>query len=299
MTWQRPWPLVIAGFLGAFGAATCDRRDDSSRPSGPERNAEAACPPCECVCDPPPAAPVAVTPVTPNAPQDSAQVVIPPPPELPGPQATGAADIAELVATASRKMMHDDGKGCLADLDRLAAVDPKLDARLAVTRGQCEMLVGECQDGKARVARWYVDETAMTPERAGITAETIGSMRCRDGDSTDRDRLLRAYYELSDAAYMNKRPAKVCKDQLAIARKLIPRVQPTGPEDGQISGGAQALFHTAATCFARSDDCKAAWVTYRELFPAAGLGALPDPAERDKIVATSFDSTITRCAGKR
>jgi hypothetical protein len=286
MTWQRPWAGVLAGFLGALAAATCDRRDS---------HAEATCPPCECVCNPPPAAP----PPAASTPQDGAQVAVPPPPELPAPQGTGAVDIAELVATASRKMMHDDGKGCLADLDRLAARDPKLDARLAVTRGQCEMLVGQCQAGKARVARWYIDETAMTPERADLSAESIGSMRCRDGDSTDRDRLLRAYFELSDAAYMNKRPAKVCKDQLAIARKLIPKVKPTGPEDGQISGGAQALFNTAATCFAHSGDCKAAWATYRELFPAAGLDALPDPAERDKIVASAFDSTITRCAGKR
>jgi hypothetical protein len=290
MMWQRPRVGVVAGFLGAFGAATCDRRDT---------HAEASCPPCECVCKPeaPPAPPAASTPVV--AAQDPAQIVVPPPPELPAAVDTRPVDIAGAIADASRKMMHDDGKGCLADLDRVAALDPKLDARMAVTRGQCEMLVGRCQAGKARVAKWYVDETNMHAERAAITAETIGAMRCRDGDSTDRDRLLRAYFELSDGAYMNKKPAAACKAQLEIARKLIPKVQPSGPEDGQITAGAQALFHTAATCFAHADDCKSAWTTYRALFPGKGQGAIPDPGERDKIVGTSFDTTITRCTGKR
>lgn len=281
--WQRPWVGVVAGFLGAFAAATCDRRDSSAD--------AAVCPPCECVCKPDTAALSAHAASTPAA--------VPPPPALPRATDASAAEVAELVATASRKLMHDDGKGCLADLDRIAALDPKFDARLAVTRGQCEMLVGKCQDGKRRVATWHVVETAMTQERADLTAEAIGSMRCRDGDSSDRDRLLRAYYELSDAAYMNKRPAAVCKDNLEIAQRLIPKVQANGPEDSQIAGGAQALFHTAATCFARADDCKRAWSTYRALFPAKGLEALPDPAERDEVVATSFDGAIPRCAGKR
>ena len=61
-----------------------------------------------------------------------------------------AADIGELVTTATRKLMHDDGAGCLADLDRVAAIDAKLDLRLAATRGQCEMLSGKCPfDAKA------------------------------------------------------------------------------------------------------------------------------------------------------
>jgi hypothetical protein len=294
MTARRPrseWTVTVAVFLGALAA--CDRRDTQVEAS--------ACPPCECVCNaaepPPVAAPVVAPVVTP--PPDSSQLAVPPPPVLPAPINPGAADLAELVATASREMMHDDGEGCLADLDRIAAIDAKLDARMAVTRGQCEMLVGRCQAGKARIAGWYRDEMAMHAERAAITAETIGSMRCRDGDSTDRDRLLRAFYELSDGAYMNKQPSAACKAQLDIARRLIPKVPPSGPEDGQISGGAQALFYTAATCFAHADDCRSARAVYRELFPAKGLAAIADPAERDKVVAASFESTVTRCAGQR
>lgn len=295
MTWRRPWVGVVAGFLGAFGAATCDRRDSRAQAE--------ACPPCECVCKPEPATPPVADPA--DKPVDAASttttpIIKPPePPQLPAPVDPRVADIAELVAIASRKMMHDDGKGCLADLDKVALIDAKLEARMAVTRGQCEMLVGKCQEGKARVARWYVEETNQHPERAAITAESIGAMRCRDGDSTDRDRLLRAFYELSDGAYMNKKPASACREQLEIAKKLIPRVQPRSPEDSQISGGAQALFHTAAVCFAQADDCKTAWATYRALFPAKGLEAIADAAERDKIVGSSFDSSIARCIGKR
>lgn len=288
MTVQRPrseWAFAAVIFLGTLAA--CDRRDAAVE--------AAACPPCECVCNAAepakPATPVAVTP------PDTSQIAVPPPPELPPPVTPG--DFGELVATASRKLMHGDGEGCLADLDRIAAIDPKLDARMVVTRGQCEMLVGRCQAGKARVARWYVEESAMHPERAAITAETIGSMRCRDGDSTDRDRLLRAFYELSDGAWMNKKPSAACKAQLDIARRLIPKVPPAGPEDTQISGGAQALFNTAATCFAHAGDCRSARAVYRELFPPKALEAIADPAERDKVVATSFESTVTRCAEQR
>src|SRR5690606_24992822 len=178
-----------------------------------------------------------------------------------------AAELGELVASATRKMNFDDGKGCLADLDQVAAIDPKFDARLAVTRGMCEMLVGRCQEGKQRVARWYQEETNMHPERAMITAGSSASMRCRDGDSSDRDRLLRAYFELSDGAYMNKKTARDCKAALDVARALIPKVKPQGPDDAQIASSPQALFHTAATCFGRAGDCKTARAVYRELYP--------------------------------
>jgi hypothetical protein len=258
-----------------IGAAACDRR-------GVEARQAASCPPCECVCEcdgkSTPAA--GAEPEATQAPDSG----------------SAAADVGELVASATRKMNHGDGKGCLEDLDRVADLDPKMDERLAVTRGQCEMLVGECQAGKERVAKWYEVETAMTPERAEITAEQLGSMRCRGGDSSDRDQLLVALFNLSDGAYMNTRDPKFCKDNVDLARKLIPRVKPTGPDDTQISGGAQALFHTAASCFARAGDCTAAYDTYADLFPSAGLSAISDPAQRSKIVRDAFESSIVRCA---
>jgi hypothetical protein len=257
------------------GAAACDRRGNEAAQGA------ASCPPCECVCD--------CDGSTPAAAKDTAGVGA-------GSAIGVGADIADLVASATRKMNHGDGAGCLADLDAVAGSDPKMDERLAVTRGQCEMLVGECQKGKERVAKWYEVETAMTPERAEITAEQLGSMRCRGGDASDRDQLLVAFFNLSDGAYMNTRESKFCQDNVDLAKKLIPRVKPTGPDDTQVSGGAQALFHTAASCFARAGDCTGAFDVYAELFPSAGLSAISDPAQREKIIRDSFDSSIVRCS---
>src|SRR5690606_2808514 len=116
---------------------------------------------------------------------------------------------------------------------------------MATVRGRCEVLVGECQTGKKRIADWYVKETAATPARAAIMAESMASMRCRGGDSTERDRLLRAIYELSDGAYVNARKPAFCEERIKTIRTLGPKVPPRDIDDTQISGGQQALFYTA------------------------------------------------------
>lgn len=267
-----------------WAAVACDVR--------PETRAEVKCPPCACKCDCEDPAASGAGPVRPPQPGQAS----PPVQANPSQAFAQAAELGELVASATRKMNFDDGKGCLADLDRVAALDPKFDARLAVTRGMCEMLVGRCQEGKQRVARWYQEETNMHPERAAVTAEQIGSMRCHGGDSSDRDRLLRAYFELSDGAYMNKKTVAECKASLDEARALIPKVKPQGPEDSQIRDTPRALFHTAATCFGRAGDCKTAMAVYRELYP--DLSSVPDPAARERIIRDSFDSSIIHCAAK-
>jgi hypothetical protein len=134
-----------------------------------------------------------------------------------------AGDVAELAASANRKLMHDDGKGCLADLARLAELDPRVEKTLVVVRAQCEMLLGRCQSGKQQIADYYVREMNMSEPRALIMAESIGSMRCRGGDMSDRDTLLRALYELSDGAYMNARPAADCLKNVRLVRGLAPQ----------------------------------------------------------------------------
>lgn len=218
------------------------------------------------------AAPVQATTTTPVQANQPAQ--------QPGASTPAAAEIGELVASATRKMNFDDGAGCLVDLDQIHALDPKFDARLAVTRGMCEMLVGRCQEGKQRVARWYQDETNMHPDRAMTTAESLASMRCREGDSSDRDRLLRAYFDLSDGAYMNKKTVANCKAALDVARALIPKVKPQGPEDSQIRDTPKALFHTAATCFGRAGDCKTAMAVYRCSTPTSAASRIRPCARR-------------------
>lgn len=249
---------------------------------GCDRGQDSPCPPCECVCA---CDDQGATTTTTTGTSDAAT----------GPS---AGEIGELVASATRKMMHGDGKGCLADLDRVAAIDAKLDAQLIMTRAQCQMAAGECQKGKQQVTDYYVREMAMTPERAAQMAESIASMHCQGGDSSERDQLLAAYFDLSDGAYMNKRDVEFCRERVATIEALAPRVAPRDVEDTQITGSRQALFHTGAMCFARAGDCRAAYAHYRGYFPREGLDAIQDPAQRESIVRSSFDSSITLCTGK-
>ncbi|MCX4247781.1 hypothetical protein [Paraliomyxa miuraensis] len=281
---RRAWLLI--GLLLA-----CDAR----QPSEP-----VTCPPCECVCDCKGGAAAASAgapgPGADTGPDSGAESGAHG--EEPGLglgmiAAAGGSDVADLVESASRKMNHGDGQGCLEDLQAIVRIDPKMHRRLAITQGQCEMLVGQCQKGKERISKWYQVETAMTKERADITAEQLGSMRCRGGDSTDRDKLLAALFNLQDGAYMNTRTPEYCRENLDVARRLIPKVKATGPDDTQISGGAQALFHTAAACFGRAKDCVAAFRVYEELFPAKGT--IADPATAKKVIRDSFESSITHC----
>jgi hypothetical protein len=259
-----------AWLWACLGLFACDAR--------PVQRAEPTCPPCACDCN-------AAGPVQGLAVQAEERAL--------APLTDANVEIGDLVASASRKTNFGDGVGCLKDLDRVAQLNPKLDLQLAVSRGQCEMLVGRCQEGKQRIARWYQTEVNMHPERAMVMAESLGSMRCRDGDSSERDQLLRAYFELSDGAYVNKTTPAGCAAAIAVARKLIPRVKPLGPEDGQIAGGAQALFQTGATCLGRAGDCKAAFAIYSEFYPA--MPTVKDPALREKIVRESFASSVAHC----
>ena len=284
----RRWAIGVGvwGLLGAAVGGACDLR-----PREPEASRE--CPACECKCDCQ-AGTVEGSPV--QATGSPAELV-------PGPgvaTGAGAADIGELMSAAMRKMNHDDGVGCLADLDAIDRIDAKQGARQGALRGQCEMLAGKCQQGKERLARYYEVETNMHPERALVTAESVAAMRCRGGNSNERDRLMRALYELSDGAYMNKKTPQACKAALLEARRLIPVVKTRGPDDTQISGGAQALFHTAASCFARAGDCDAAWATYSELFPNATAAATPEAAAMmPKVIREAYDSSILFCGAQK
>ncbi|MCC6214386.1 MAG: hypothetical protein IT376_05930 [Polyangiaceae bacterium] len=206
-----------------------------------------------------------------------------------------AEDLGERVAAAHRKMMHSDGEGCLAELSAVGQRDPRLLGRLAVTHGQCEMLAGRCQAGKERVAAWYVAEAAMGRERAAELAEQLAALRCRGGDATERDELLGALQGLSDGAYLEARSAAHCRERLIAIERLAPRVAPRGPDDTRLTGGLQALFHTAAACYVRAGDCASAREAYRRHYPKGALEALPDEAQRERVVRDSFASSFERC----
>lgn len=271
MSVARSLSLVLALALPSLA---CERQDGTG-PSGP-------CPPCECKCD--------CGETKTDATTDPARA------DVGGSSNPNErSELSELVVSANRKMMHGDGAGCLADLDRVKALDPTFESQLTLTRSQCEMASGDCQKGKERAIEWYMREQAFTREFAERTVESIASMRCRGGDASDRDRLLAALFDLSDGAYMNKRDSQFCRDRVAIVEDLAPKVKPRDAEDTQITGGLQALFHTSAMCFARAEDCTTAYAYYRRLFPREALDAMTDPKLRETTVRDSFDSTIVLC----
>jgi hypothetical protein len=260
----------------ALSLVACDRQERAGK-AGP-------CPPCECVCECGESADTEGNPkdVGSSKPADVASE-------------SSRAELSELVVAANRKMMHGDGPGCLADLDRIKQLDTTLEGQLTITRGQCEMASGNCQKGKERIVEWYMREQAFTREFAERTVESIASMRCRGGDASDRDRLLAALFDLSDGAYMNKRDSQFCRDRVAIVEDLAPKVKPRDAMDTQVTGGVQALFHTSAMCFARAEDCSTAYAYYRRLFPREALDAMQDAKLRESMVRDSFDSTIVLC----
>lgn len=209
-----------------------------------------------------------------------------------GAAATVGAELAEFGTSANRKMLHDDGKGCLEDLDKIKAKAPKLAKSMTALRAQCQMLNGQCQAGKRLLSVYYMRTMNMTSERAQATAESIASMRCRGADLTDRDRLLRALWEISDGAFMNQRSD--CEKNIAIVRELGATVQPQSPDDGQIKGGPRAVFHNGAACLARAKNCTGAWRVWQENYPADAMRNLSE-TQRREIMESGFRSSIERC----
>lgn len=270
----------------ALGLSACDRSGSQAEGS--------TCPPCECACAE--GGEVAQGSGGQDADASGEGGASQAPPALGADE--DPYEVAEIVASANRKMMHGDGVGCLEELARVKQLAPKLVTHLEVTRAQCEMLIGKCQEGKQKIVDFYMREMAMGKELAEKTAENIASMRCKGGDSSDRDQLLAAYYDLQDGAYMNKRDVGYCKQRVDIIEALAPNVKPRDAEDSMITGGRQALFHTSAMCFARAGDCRQAYAYYTRLFPSEALDALQDPQLRESTLRESFDSAIVLCEGK-
>lgn len=260
---------VITACLLALSVTACDAG----------KTTESECPECDCDCD-------QAAQGTPSAGDKE--------PATGSTQVADPSELSGLVASANRHMNHGRGKECLEALDEVEGLSEEMALHMQVVRGQCEMLTGKCQGGKSRISKWYVEEAAFSQERANTVAESIGSMRCRGGDSTDRDEILRALTELSDGAYMNKRSSKWCKERIDVVRSLKDKVTPEEYDDTQLSGGVQALFYTGAACFARAEDCSGALEVYREFFPKDGIKSLP-PAEQTKIIDQSFKDSVQRC----
>ncbi len=245
---------------------------------------------CDCQCPCAAGAPGAPAGPYPGAPQGPSDVA----PAAPGID-PGAQGVQDLYSSASRKMNHGDGPGCLQDLDRLAASDPRQAHQMSMMRGQCEMLSGRCQEGKQRIDAWLSYQQNTPPEQRVRTVEAMAGMYCRGGNMNDRDRLLAAHHQLMQGAYMRQMTSAECQAAYQTARSLMHKVPPRDADDTQISSMPKSLFHTAANCFARAGDCGAARRAFEEGYPQQSLANIKDAKTRKDVLDSTFKSMVPRC----
>lgn len=204
-----------------------------------------------------------------------------------------SAEARELLRSAQRKIAHHD-PGCMEDLNRLRSLAPQADKDQGYTRAQCEMVVGHCDAGRARVIALLRDQQGMGPDMAARSADGYVSLYCRSPDADPRDRLLGALYDLSDGAYMNRRSTDFCQKQTQIVRELLPRVRPQGPDDNQIASAKDTVYVMAARCFGRAGDCTTAWTVFEQLHPRHQFDGLPQ-GQRKTALRSAFDSIVEEC----
>ncbi len=209
----------------------------------------------------------------------------------------------EYYKSAAAKLNAKDGKGCLKELDAHDKADPKNQSTdpksdFAMLRAQCLMVAGQCPAGKQHLRKTYEAKFSgqMGPEQIDKSVEAIGTMHCQ-GSLSPREQLLQALNTLQQGAYMTKKDVATCQAAIATVKKLGPQVKPVDDEDTQIIHGPKQVYATGANCLARAGDCAAAKKVFVDGYPS-DLSKVKDPAVKEKIVTSSFESVVQKCKGK-
>lgn len=207
------------------------------------------------------------------------------------------------VEAAQRKIAAKDGAGCLKELDAYDKLTPKsksTDPKVpyAMYRAQCLMMSGKCDAGKTLTRKYFEQTGQMLGEQIDRSAEALGSMYCQ-GKMSDRDTLLKALMELQKGAYQGDIGTKACSDAYVTVTKLRDKVKPKDEEDTQITSAKTHGHHTAAACFGRAGDCKAALKVYTEgELQQTWAKDIKDVAMRDNLIKSNFESSVQKCKGK-
>lgn len=271
---RRP-PLPMLALFGlVVGVVACDARPTTSGPTA----APSACPKCECKCSCPDATSTGGTTaaVTPASTSEEAE---------------------ELSFGLTRKLAKRDPT-CLADLDRLAKIAPRTEARMQFVRGQCLMLAGRCADGATIVRKEMAATTELLPEQLERTVESYTSMYC-EGPMDDRGELLRALAELQKGAYQGNIGIRACSDAWNAVVRTRDRVKPKDDEDSQVTTAKTHGHYTAASCLGRAGDCNRAFAIYREgELEQPWTKSLTDPKQLDTLLRSNFGSIVHKCKGR-
>lgn len=260
---------LIAGIAAGSNVA-CD-----SRPTTTTTAAPAACPECECKCS------------CPDGGSTSA---------VPGDAASNRAELEDLSYGLARKVARKDAT-CLADLDRIAKLDPKAASRMGMTRGQCLMIAGQCKAGSALMRKEWAETGQLMDEQLDRTVEQFESMYCV-GPLDDRGELLRALTELQKGAHQGNIGIRACTNATKTIARLKGRVRPRNDEDFQILTIADSFGMTSANCFARAGDCAAAWKSFNDGL-STHIQSISDPKIRADVVRQTFDASVPKCKGRQ
>ncbi len=173
--------------------------------------------------------------------------------------------------SAIEKLHARDGKGCLAELNRHAKLDPKhasTDPKqpIAMYRAQCLMLAGKCDAGKQLLRKHYMAtvESQWGPEQTERSVESTAAMYC-EGKLNDRDAIMRALTQLNKGAFMTKLSVKSCETQWATIERLRGRVKPISESDEALNHLDVVLETQVPACLSRAGDCDRAWAAHVKL----------------------------------
>ncbi|MBL8941692.1 MAG: hypothetical protein JNK45_01035 [Myxococcales bacterium] len=204
--------------------------------------------------------------------------------------------------SAVTRMQAKDGKACLKSLDAHDKIDAKHKSSdpkggLSYMRAQCLMLAGQCDAGKSLYRKSMEQSGQFMPERIDGVIDAYAGMHCQ-GKMSDRDTLLKALMELQKGAYQGDIGAKACTEAYKTVLKLRDKVKPKDEEDSQVAS-AKSAHQVAAPCLGRAGDCKAAYKVYSDgVINEPYMQNTKDPAVRDQIIKSGFESMVGKCKGK-
>lgn len=221
-------------------------------------------------------------------------------PEVTAPVPGGAAQpgsakaVAELYNSALRKTAAGDGKGCLADLDRVRTLDADMDDSNGATRAQCEMLAGRCKEGMKRYRKWMQQGpsgASFSPSDLDTSTTNVAVKYCPMEQLTGQAKAVRLTQDIE--------AAKRQPDEGRCARlgsQLVPLV-PAMKRRDKVEDGQQAMavgaIRTAALCADEIKKCKDALKLMK-----AYVDTNPGIEAKDRAaMLDSANRSLSNCAG--
>jgi hypothetical protein len=198
-----------------------------------------------------------------------------------------------------------DGPGCLAELDQHDKLDPGALSTNpssflpATTRGQCLMLAGQCDAGKLLFRKAYSTQYPQVgPDQLDTIVDGYASMSCQGGKLSEKDQLLKAKSDLTNAGYDPSKKMSVagCQGALDTYLKLFKKVKPYGDSDPDFMKALNDVQAAGPQCFATAGDCGASFKAFTAVNDArAATDKVKVPAA---MARPMFDATVATCKGK-